>query len=76
MPSPPYIALHNLTKSKRLGKWNAGIPIPERKLEDTVTGLEGEKKEAFLDFVRGMLQWRPEDRKTAAQLVDDPWLRS
>ncbi|KAK4133834.1 CMGC protein kinase [Trichocladium antarcticum] len=58
------------------GKWNTGISIPKRKLEDTVTVLEGEKKEAFLKFVRGMLQWRPEDRKTAAQLVDDPWLRS
>lgn len=76
MLPPPHIALHNLTKYKRPGKWNSGISIPERKLEDTVTGLEGEKKEAFLTFVRGMLQWRPEDRKTAAQLVDDPWLRS
>ena len=61
---------------KHPGKWNAGIAIPERKWEDTVTCLEGEKKAAFLNFISGMLQWRPEDRKTAAQLRDDPWLRS
>jgi len=45
-------------------------------LEKSVTRLESEKKEAFLKFVKGMLQWRPEDRKTARQLYDDPWLRS
>jgi len=28
----------------------------------------------FLDFVRGMLAWRPEDRKTAAELLQHPWL--
>ncbi len=28
----------------------------------------------FLDFVGGMLTWRPEDRKTAAQLLEHPWL--
>jgi serine/threonine protein kinase len=27
----------------------------------------------FLDFVRGMLAWRPEDRKTARELLEDPW---
>ncbi len=28
----------------------------------------------FLEFVRGMLTWRPEARKTAAELLKDPWL--
>ncbi|KAL2800487.1 CMGC protein kinase [Aspergillus keveii] len=31
-------------------------------------------KEMFMDFMRGMLQWRPEDRKTAKELLQDPWL--
>ena len=31
-------------------------------------------KEMFLAFVKGMLQWRPEDRKTAKDLLEDPWL--
>ena len=43
-------------------------------LGDSVTRLEGENKKKFLNFVKGMLQWRPEDRKTAAQLLNDPWL--
>ncbi|SPO01582.1 related to dis1-suppressing protein kinase dsk1 [Cephalotrichum gorgonifer] len=59
------------------GEWKAGIEIPhDEALEDTITSLEGEKKKAFLTFIRGMLQWRPEDRKTAAQLAQDPWLYS
>ncbi|PGH27362.1 CMGC/SRPK protein kinase [Polytolypa hystricis UAMH7299] len=44
------------------------------KLEDTVTTLDGEQKEQFLLFARKMLQWLPEDRKTAKELLEDPWL--
>lgn len=33
-------------------------------------------KEGFLDFLRGMLQWRPGDRKTARELGQHAWLRS
>jgi len=46
-------------------------------LEATVEGIEDEaEKAAFLEFAKGMLQWRPEDRKTARELADDPWLRA
>ncbi|KAK3301837.1 kinase domain protein [Chaetomium strumarium] len=38
--------------------------------------LRGRNKAMFLDFVRGMLTWRPEDRKTARELLDDPWLNT
>ena len=59
------------------GQWKAGIPIPEGlSLEASEENLDGSSKETFLNFVRGMLQWRPEDRKTAKQLLDDPWFRS
>jgi hypothetical protein len=44
------------------------------KLEDTVTAIEGDPKKEFLRFVRQMLKWRPEERKTAKELADDPWL--
>jgi serine/threonine-protein kinase SRPK3 len=54
--------------------WKAEVPIPELSLETSEVFLEGKNKEDFLSFVRGMLQWRPEDRKTAAQLLQDPWL--
>lgn len=30
----------------------------------------------FIRFVKGMFQWRPENRKTAKELLQDPWLNS
>ncbi|GKZ22375.1 hypothetical protein AbraIFM66951_011542 [Aspergillus brasiliensis] len=49
--------------------------IPEdQTLEDTVTCLKGTEKDEFLAFARDILQWLPEDRKTAKELVDHPWL--
>jgi hypothetical protein len=51
------------------------MPIPQgTSLEKPELRLQGRNKDMFLDLMRGMLQWRPEDRKTAKQLVDDPWL--
>lgn len=44
-------------------------------MEDTVDIEDDAEKAAFLNFVKGMLQWRPEDRKTAKELYNDPWLR-
>ncbi|EEP80717.1 predicted protein [Uncinocarpus reesii 1704] len=43
-------------------------------LESTVNFLDGRDKLLFLDFARKMLQWDPDDRKTAKQLLEDPWL--
>ncbi|KAL8830149.1 MAG: hypothetical protein Q9170_005870 [Blastenia crenularia] len=43
-------------------------------LADSVTSLEGEDKKLFLKFVSKMLQWLPEDRKTARELLEDTWL--
>ncbi|KAI9857138.1 MAG: hypothetical protein M1813_008629 [Trichoglossum hirsutum] len=45
------------------------------RLEDSVLSLEGEDKRLFLDFIKQMLQWLPEDRKTAKELLEDPWLQ-
>lgn len=59
------------------GTWKAIIDLPsDVSLEDFESFMEGEKKAAFLKFMRRMLQWRPEDRATAKQLLDDPWLNS
>jgi serine/threonine protein kinase len=38
--------------------------------------IEGEEKEVFLDFVRSMLRWVPEERKTATELLEHPWLKN
>ncbi|KAL8910112.1 MAG: hypothetical protein Q9171_004573 [Xanthocarpia ochracea] len=57
------------------GQWRGGIPIPDRtSLEDSEESLEGGNKEAFLRFMRKMIQWRPEDRQTAKELLEDDWL--
>ncbi|KAL8885807.1 MAG: hypothetical protein Q9215_006388 [Flavoplaca cf. flavocitrina] len=55
--------------------WTADIPVPARtSLEESEKNLEGYNKEAFLRFMRKILQWRPEDRQTASQLLEDDWL--
>ena len=57
------------------GQWRGAIPVPDStSLEDSEENLEGSNKEAFLRFVRKMVQWRPEDRQTASQLLEDDWL--
>ncbi|OQD71476.1 hypothetical protein PENPOL_c001G09681 [Penicillium polonicum] len=59
------------------GEWNNQINVPRgMSLESSEERLSGRNKEMFLKFMRGMLQWRPEDRKTAKQLLKDPWLDS
>ncbi|KAH7317827.1 kinase-like domain-containing protein [Rhexocercosporidium sp. MPI-PUGE-AT-0058] len=58
------------------GKWIAEMPIEkERGLESFESRLEGENKKMFLQMMKGMLAWRPEDRKTAKQMLDEPWLK-
>ncbi|KAJ5405446.1 hypothetical protein N7465_006730 [Penicillium sp. CMV-2018d] len=49
--------------------------IPSRSLEDTSPFLEEKDREAFLSFVRQMLTWLPEERKTARELMDHPFLK-
>ncbi|CAG8044535.1 unnamed protein product [Penicillium nalgiovense] len=57
------------------GKWKQDIEIPTGvSLEQSEVFLEGRNKEMFIAFTRGMLQWRPEDRKTAKDLLQNPWL--
>ncbi|CAI7625047.1 unnamed protein product [Penicillium palitans] len=49
--------------------------IPSRSLEDTAPFLQEKDQEAFLSFVRQMLTWLPEKRKTARELMDHPFLK-
>jgi serine/threonine protein kinase len=43
-------------------------------LEDSEEYLEGENKKMFMQFVRKMLRWDPEERQSARELLTDPWL--
>lgn len=49
--------------------------IPSRSFEDTTPFLEEKDREAFLSLVRQMLTWLPENRKTARELIDHPFLK-
>jgi len=60
-----------------VGQWRGVIPLPRTtSLEESETNLQGSDKEAFLRFMRQMLQWQPERRQTAKELLQDPWLNS
>lgn len=58
------------------GNWIGAFEIPDLSLENSEEQLEGENKASFLDFIRKMLRWVPEERQTAKQLLAHPWLRS
>ncbi|KAL9117857.1 MAG: hypothetical protein Q9187_005600 [Circinaria calcarea] len=57
------------------GEFKAGIEIRATSLEAEEENLEGEEKALFLQFLRKMLQWRPEDRQSAKELMENPWLQ-
>jgi serine/threonine-protein kinase SRPK3 len=42
--------------------------------EDIEHNLQGFNKKGFLDFVRKMVQWKPESRASPSELLEDPWL--
>ncbi|OJJ52302.1 hypothetical protein ASPSYDRAFT_164905 [Aspergillus sydowii CBS 593.65] len=48
--------------------------IPSRSLEDRIP-FEEKDRDTFLSFVRQMLTWFPDERKTARELMDHPFLK-
>lgn len=50
------------------------LPSEEFTFSNLTPFLHGEDKQLFLQFVKKMLQWEPEQRSTAAELYNDPWL--
>lgn len=61
-----------------IGKWLGvgGVSIPSISMEESEENLSSQDKQQFLHFMWSMLQWVPEERKTAKELLDDPWLNS
>ena len=43
-------------------------------LGTSITCMSGKEKMMFLNFVKRMVKWQPEERSTAKELLDDPWL--
>lgn len=50
------------------------MTILDTSLETVEARLQGAEKDAFLRFVRKMLQWKPEDRKPIREVFTDEWL--
>ncbi|KAJ5803907.1 uncharacterized protein N7518_000210 [Penicillium psychrosexuale] len=56
------------------GNWKGAAPIPSTTLEQREEILQGKQQQLFLAFMRKMLQWRPEERSSASELLADKWL--
>ncbi|PWY70873.1 U4/U6 small nuclear ribonucleo protein PRP4 [Aspergillus sclerotioniger CBS 115572] len=75
---PPSSFLKNTPMSRifwdESGAWNNLVPIPDQNLDNLAADIRGEDVEGFLRWLRLALQWNPEDRLTALELLMDPWL--
>lgn len=69
----PFI-IHSLSLTC-LGEFLHKDLISNRSLEGTIPSLEEKERATFLSFVRGMLTWLPEERSTARQLMEHPFLQ-
>ncbi|KAE8408655.1 protein kinase [Aspergillus pseudonomiae] len=58
------------------GNWKGNAEIPSISLETLEGNLRHTQQTSFLCFMRKMLQWKPEDRASAKELLADPWLQS
>lgn len=58
----------------RTGTWKGPVPIPDISLEVAEQRLQGKEKEVFLNFIRKMLRWKPEDRTNCNDTYVDEWL--
>ncbi|KAJ5585059.1 protein kinase domain protein [Penicillium hispanicum] len=78
LPSVEFVKRSQETKHvfDESGNWlgAGGVEIPDFSLEHAEQNLGGKSKSLFLDFIRSMLQWEPEKRKSARALLEDPWL--
>ena len=66
-----------LTMYVSTGEFSACVPIPDKcPLENRETNLTGEDRLAFLRLMRKMLEWDPDKRAPAKELLNDEWIRN
>jgi serine/threonine protein kinase len=51
------------------------IPDGRFDFESKTPHLSGDDKTLFINFAKRMLAWMPEERATAKELLNDPWLQ-
>lgn len=57
-----------------LGNWKGSICIPEQTFGLRELHFSGEDKVLFLNFLRRIFRWLPEERPTAEELAYDDFL--
>lgn len=63
-----------MLKDKITGNWIGDVAIPDRSLATGEKRLAADGKADFLDFMRKMLQWKPEDRGNWDDVFFSEWL--
>ncbi|KAE8406209.1 kinase-like protein [Aspergillus pseudonomiae] len=56
------------------GRWKDLAPVPDITLDRLAAHIQGDDKDGFLLFLRRALEWDPERRPTARDLLFDAWL--
>lgn len=79
MGPPPKEFLKRGAKSHQFFDSQGEFKYPEYVLKDldwdaSVSRLRGEEKDLFIDFAKKMITWVPEERWTAKQLLEHPFL--
>ncbi|KAF4972963.1 hypothetical protein FZEAL_9463 [Fusarium zealandicum] len=76
---PPQNLLSIGQRTSMFYKSNGELKDPDRipgdlNFENTISCMSGEEKLKFIQFIKRMVRWSPEERNTAGELLDDPWL--
>jgi hypothetical protein len=57
-----------------IGNWKGSVPIPDQSFETRERRLSGDEHTLFLQFLRRILRWLPEERPAAGELAYDDFL--
>lgn len=68
------IALFELFADVTSGNWKGSVPIPNQSFEIREQWLDQEDRTLFLQFLRRILCWMPEERPVAGELAFDDFL--
>ncbi|CAH0025934.1 unnamed protein product [Clonostachys rhizophaga] len=78
MGPPPKAFLERSPKCREYwdadGNWIASTPIPEQSFDMREAQLKGEDHQLLLALVKKVFRWLPEERATAQELTEDPFL--
>ncbi|RAH74790.1 putative protein kinase [Aspergillus aculeatinus CBS 121060] len=75
-PPPEFREQRHLSSAfwDKSGKWKEVASIPDITLESLASEVDREDKEGFFRWLRMALQWNPDDRPTALELLFDEWM--